>query len=427
MGLLRHSLAALGAAAVLPFAALGLALRPTWRVGLRERLGDVPASPLRGVWVHAASVGEARAAQALIAALSARSDGPRAQFVSASTVAGREISRAALPELPVALAPLDHPWCVAAALSRVRPSVLVMLETEVWPQWIAAATRRGIPVVIVSGRLSDRSLPRYERLGPLFRPTLRRISAVGARSEEDAARFVALGVRADCVVVTGDLKLASASEPQVLAPDLASVLAGVRYFTAGSTHEGEETAALSALEACERAGQAIALVIAPRQLARVHAVALEMSKSGRRVLLRTALAGAAPLAAGDILLLDTLGELPAVYGESAVAFVGGTLAPKGGHNLLEPLAVGCPVLFGPRIENVRDAAALLQGSGAGRQVASAVELAADVASVLRDPGSWRDAVARGRADLALHADAGARSADLVARVLLQSGPPGEPH
>lgn len=425
MGPLRHSLAALAAAAALPVAAVGLALRPSWRVGLRERLGEVPASHARGVWVHAASVGEARAAQALIAALSAQGDGPRARFVSASTVAGREISRAAFPDLPVALAPIDHPWCVARALSRVRPSALVMLETELWPQWIAAATRRQVPVVIVSGRLSDRSFPRYERFAALLRPTLRRISAVGARSEQDAARFVALGVEADRVVVTGDLKLTSACEPQLLAADLASLLARVRYFVAGSTHDGEEAAALSALEACEQAGHALALVVAPRKLARIDAVKLELSKSGRRVVLRSASAAASPLAAGDILLLDTLGELPAVYTGAAVAFVGGTLASTGGHNILEPVGVGCPVLFGPRIENVRSAVALLEESGAGRQVGSAAGLADAVASVLCDPGAWRDTAKRGQADVVRHADAGTRSAALLARVLAETGQSGD--
>ncbi len=416
MGLLRHSLAALQAAAALPFATLGLALRPVWRVGLRERLGGMPASQPRGVWVHAASVGEARAAQVLIEALAAVDTGPQAHFVSASTVAGREIHRAVFPELPAALAPVDHPWCVDAALSRVRPTVLVMLETELWPQWIAAAARRQVPVAIVSGRLSDQSYPRYERLGPLLRPTLRRIAAVGARSEQDAARFLALGVAADRVEVTGDLKLASASLPHTPSPELASLLGRVSYFVAGSTHEGEEAAALLALDACERAGHALALVLAPRHMDRIDAVAREVSSRGRRVVRRSQALAVAPLAAGDVLLLDTLGELAGLYAAAAVAFVGGTLAPKGGHNILEPVGAGCPVLFGPAIENVRRAAALLEDSGAGRAVESASGLADAVASVLRDPASWRAAAARGRAEIESHSGAAERNAALVARV-----------
>jgi len=420
LGLLRHSLAALGAAAVLPVALTGLAIRPTWRVGLRERLGEMPASQPGGVWVHAASVGEARAAQTLIYALAAAPAGPRAHFISASSPMGREISRQAFPDLPVSLAPIDHPWCVDAALARVRPSVLVMLETELWPQWIAAAARHQVPVAIVSARLSDRSFPRYQRFAPLLRSTLGRLAAVGARGEQDAERFVALGVPADRVRVTGDLKLSSSAAPRALPSDLARLLGDVQCFVAGSTHEGEEDAALSAFDASERAGHAIALVLAPRRLDRVDAVLRKASKAGRRVVRRSESAGAAPLMAGDVLLLDTLGELAAVYGRAAVAFVGGTLTPVGGHNILEPVGAGCPVLFGPRIENVRQAASLVEAWGAGRRVPDAAGLSDALASMLVDSPAWREAAVRGRAELARHRGAAERSAALVASLVAQA-------
>jgi 3-deoxy-D-manno-octulosonic-acid transferase len=425
LGPLGHSLAALGAVAALPFAAVGLASRRAWRVGLRERLGAMPPSEPGGVWLHAASVGEARAAHALIATLSGDDAEPRVQLLTASTVAGRETSRAASPHLPVALAPLDHPWCVEWALARVRPSALVMLETELWPQWIAAAARRQVPVGVVSGRLSDESFARHLRFGRLLRSTLRRLAAVGARSELDAERFLTLGVEAGRVEVTGDLKLAVALNPPALSPELERLLGRARYFVAGSTHEGEETAALSALTACERAGHAIALVLAPRHLDRVEAVSRELAKSGRRVVRRSLQSGAAPLAAGDVLLLDTLGELAAVYAGAAAAFVGGTLAPKGGHNILEPVGAGCPVIFGPRIENVRSAAALLVDSGAGLRVEDAAGLADAIATGLRSPGAWRAAAARGQLALASHSGAAERSAALVARVVGRIGTSGD--
>jgi 3-deoxy-D-manno-octulosonic-acid transferase len=413
---LRHSLAALTAAAALPVALLGLAFRPAWRVGLRERLGATPPCAPDGVWLHAASVGEARAAQPLVAELRKLPGGSRPHFLSATTVAGRETSRAAFPDLPVALAPIDHRWCVDTALARVRPRALVLLETELWPQWIAAAARRRVPVALVSARLSDRSFPRYLRLAGLLRPTLLRIHSVGARSEEDAERFLALGVPASRVTVTGDLKFASALISQRVPDDVGRLLGDTPYLVAGSTHAGEESAALASLEACERTGHPVALVVAPRQLDRGAAVLRELTARGRRVVRRSESAGAAPLAAGEILLLDTLGELAALYRGAIVTFVGGTLAPVGGHNLLEPLGAGCPVLFGPRCENVREAAAWLTASGAGRRVESANQLAEAVALVVRDPSVWRGAARRAQAELASHRDSARRSAELVARV-----------
>jgi 3-deoxy-D-manno-octulosonic-acid transferase len=410
---LRHSLAALAAAAALPVAAVGLTFRPGWRVGLRERLGAVPRCTPGGVWLHAASVGEAHAAQPLVDELQQRPDGPRVHFFSAMTVAGREVSRTAFPDLSVGLAPLDHPWCVEAALARVRPRALVMLETELWPQWIAAAVRQRVPVALVSARLSDRSFPRYRRFRALLRPTLGRLSAVGARSELDAERFVALGARASCVSVTGDLKFASALMPHAVAGDLARLLGDTAYFVAGATHEGEERAALASLEACERAGQKIALVVAPRRLDRCASVARELAGRGRRVLRRSEAVGAPPLTAGEILLLDTMGELAGLYQGAVVAFVGGTLAPVGGHNLLEPLGGGCPVLFGPRCENVREAARMLTAWGAGQGAATAEGLAESVTRVVSAPDAWREAAIGARAELAQHSDSSKRAAELV--------------
>ena len=413
---LRHSLAALAAAAALPVAAVGLALCPSWRVGLRERLGAMPPCAPGGAWLHAASVGEAQAALPLIAELRQLPRGPHPHLLSATTLAGRETSRANCPDLPVALAPLDHRWCVDAALTRVQPRALVMLETEIWPQWIAAAARKRVPVALVSARVSDRSFPRYRRVSRLLRPTFRRISAVGARSEEDAERFLALGVPASRVSVTGDLKLASTLVPHPVAGDVARLLGDTAYLVAGCTHEGEESAALASLEACERVGLAVALVVAPRHLDRSAAVARELEGAGRRVVRRSESSGAAPLGAGDVLLLDTLGELAGLYRGAVVAFVGGTLAPVGGHNLLEPLGGGCPVVFGPHCQNVREAAAMLSEWGAGQRVESADELAETVARVARNPSAWRAAALGAKSELASHCDSAKRAAELVALV-----------
>lgn len=413
MGPGGHSLAALLALLGLPVGAATLALRPGLREGLGERLGRHPGAGAPGaVWVHGASVGEIAAALRLVDALGARGE---TVVASTTTVTGRARVRAARPELLAGLAPLDHPWVVAAALRRVRPSALVLVETELWPAWIAAAADRGVPVLVASGRLSDRSFPRYRRVRRLLAPTLRRLAAVGARSAEDAERFRALGVPATRVRVTGDLKLEPDAQAPALAPTLARAFDDVPVLVAGSTHPGEEEAALAALGAAEAEGFALALVVAPRRPERFEAVAAHLQASGRRVQRRSGPEALAPLRPGEVLLLDSVGELDAVWSRAAVAFVGGTLAPVGGHNLLEPLRHGRPVLFGPHTANVRDAAALLRETGAGRGVADADALARAVVATLRDAGAAERA-ARGRHALEAHRGTTARTLALLDEV-----------
>jgi 3-deoxy-D-manno-octulosonic-acid transferase len=414
---LAHSLAALSAVTAAPFLLGAMALRRDLRVGLRQRLGLLrPPGPGR-VWVHGSSVGEALAALRLVDAL--RASG-RPVFASASTPTGRQLMRAAMPELPCALAPLDHPWCVESALARVEPDLLALVETELWPSWIAAAKRRGIPVVIVSGRLSDRSLPRYRRLHRFLAPTLRRLDAVGARSELDAARFVELGVPEERVCVTGDLKLEPPEGVAALATDLVRALSEVPVIVAGSTHPGEEEIVLRALSACEEAGLSAALVIAPRHPQRAHPLERELRAAGRRTRRRSALEGP-PLAAGEVLLLDTLGELPAVYAAASFAFVGGSLVPVGGHNLIEPIFAGCPVAFGPHVHNVRVHAELARASGAGVCVANAGELTRAMLDALRDPEARRRQVASGQRALAAHRGTARRTSHLIDDVLVGRG------
>ncbi|HEY5658590.1 MAG TPA: glycosyltransferase N-terminal domain-containing protein, partial [Myxococcota bacterium] len=385
-----HSLAALGAAAALPVGLGALALRPRWRVGWRERLGaEGPRAP-GAIWVHGASVGEITAATRLVDRL--RKAGHRV-VTSTTSVTGRDVMRRVRPDVPCQLAPLDHPWCVAAALSRVQPAALVLIETELWPCWIAEAARREIPLVLVSGRLSDRSYPRYRRLRPMLRATLRRFQAIGARTPLDRERFIELGADPDAVSVSGDLKLEPEVSPRPVSDDLARVLAGVPIFVAGSTHPGEEAAALAALACAERAGRAAALVLAPRHPKRADEVEAAARAAGHSVRRRTAL-GAEPLRAGEVLVLDTLGELGPLYALAAAAFVGGTFAPIGGHNILEPVLVRCPVVYGPHTQNVSHAAEILETCGAGRRLRDASEQGPALLELLGDPERAR---ARGEA------------------------------
>jgi 3-deoxy-D-manno-octulosonic-acid transferase len=252
-------------------------------------------------------------------------------------------------------------------------------------------------------------------LGGLLRPTLRRLDAIGARSEADAERFVALGADAARVSVTGDLKLDAAAPPP-LAPDLAAALGDAPLFVAGSTHEGEEAAALDALAAAERAGRRAALALAPRHPERYARAVEHVAKSGRRLVRRSALGGER-LAVGEVLLLDTLGELASLYARARLAFVGGTLVPVGGHNLLEPARAGAPAVWGPHLANVKESAVLLLAAGAGEEVADAVGLGRALSAALADPAAAAARGAAGRRALAAHQGAVARSVALIERVL----------
>ena len=418
MRALAHGVAALAALAGTPLAAAALALRPSWRVGLGERLGAVGRARPGGIWIHAASVGEIVAASRLVDRL--RRDGHRV-VTSTVTLTGRDVMRGKRPDVPCSLAPVDHPWCVEWALSRVEPAVLVLVETELWPCWIAAARRHGIPVVLVSGRVSDRSYPRYRRVPGFVARTLRRLEVLGVRTEVDGERFRSLGADPARIVVTGDLKLEVDEEPRPLAPDLDRLLGAVPLFVAGSTHPGEEAAALDALEAAERAGLDAALAIAPRRPERAAEVARLVAGRGRALRRRTS-PGREPLRSGEVLVLDTVGELAALYGRADVAFVGGSLVPIGGHNVLEPVCAGRPVLFGGHTANVRHAVEILERCEAGRAVDDAAGLADAVVELLRDPAAAAARGAKGRSVLRSHRGSAERAAQLVESALAASRP-----
>lgn len=417
MGILRNSIRHAGAAAsslvLAPSLALAVAFRPALRRGLGERLGAHWPSDEDRIQVHASSVGEAKAATRLIRELVEAGHAVRA---TTSTLGGREIFARDLPSMPASLAPFDHPWLVDRALRRARPSLSVLIETELWPTWIAAAARRGIPVVVVSGRLSDRSYPRYRSIRTLLGPTLRRIDAVGARSDIDAERFVALGVPASRVRVTGDLKLDPPSDQPALAIDLIRALADVPVVVGGSTHPGEEAALLDAQAGAEKEGHGFVLVLAPRHVERAAEIVRLCQRRRRRAVRRSELEGR-HLVPGEVLVLDTLGELSALYATASIAFVGGTLAPIGGHNLVEPVNAGCCVLFGPHLQDVRKVVEILEPAGAGRQVADSAELVRALIDSFDDLEACRLRGEIGRETLEAHRGSVARTRRLIEEVL----------
>ena len=418
MGPIAHSVAFLLAAGLSPVLALAWLVRPGLRPHFGERLGrlsnelgaGLPEAP---IYVHASSVGEAKAAARLIEGLEAAG---HPVVATTSTVGGREVLRNDRPHGDSHLFPLDHPWTVERLLRQAKPSLSVLIETELWPSWIAGCARHDVPVVVASGRLSDRSFPRYRRVRRLLRPTLARVDAVGARTELDAERFVELGVPEARVAITGDLKLDPPPDQPALSIDLIRALADCPVVIGGSTHEGEEAALLDAMTAAEKAGHTFVLVLAPRHVARCAEVASLVKARGRRVVRRSELEGR-HLVPGEVLLLDTLGELPALYATASIAFVGGTLAPVGGHNLVEPVHAGCPVLFGPRVENVRKIVEILELGDAGRKVPNAAGLAAELVAAFDDLEACRVRGEIGREALEAHRGSVEATRRLIEEVL----------
>jgi len=385
--------------------------------GLAQRLGriDPEVSALAGrapVWLHAASVGEVLSAEPLVERL--RSEHPgHPLFATTTSLTGRETAKARLG-VPATLLPLDLPPLVDAVMRRLSPAALVIVETEIWPGLIGSAVRRGVPVLFVSARISAEAAQRYARVRAVVARTLAGVTAVAAQTRADADRFVALGAPAERVRVVGSLKLA---RPQASAPPSRPVALGERpVLIAASTQPGEEEVVLDACASLWQAHPSMLLVLAPRRPERFEEVARLLETRGLVCERRSH--GAQSAASGTrVYLLDTVGELAGFFAGARAAFVGGTLAPLGGHNVLEPAAAGVPVAFGPHLDNVREAAALLRESGGGRQVSDAGELAAFWREALDDPAGARDRGAAAAGAIAARAGVLDAVAEMIGRAL----------
>ena len=382
--------------------------------GLRERFAAYPGAlrdslaGSRPIWVHAASVGEVRSAAALLRRIKARWP-ERKLLLSTVTATGRQTGWENLPHVDaVTYLPLDLPWLVSRSLRCLRPEVIIVLETEIWPNFIHAAHRQRIPLVVLSGRLSPRGAALFKRFQGLFRPALERVSAFGMQDDENAARLLDLGVDPARVTVTGSLKHAPDAAAEEPPADLSGFGPGP-VVVAGSTHRGEEEVLLDVLPSLRRRFPGLLMVLAPRHPERFAEVERLLRQRELRYQKRTEFTGVGSEEVG-VLLLDTLGELPRVYGRADVAFVGGTLVPAGGHNLLEPARCAKPVLFGPHHANVAGIARALLEGGGGVEVRGPEDLQAEISGLLEDPGR---AAAVGRAA----ARAAAADADVLPRSL----------
>jgi 3-deoxy-D-manno-octulosonic-acid transferase len=363
-----------------------------------RRLGNAPC-----LWFHAVSVGEVLLLRPLIADLHRRRPDWEV-VISTTTPTGLEVARRTFPDLVTFYAPLDFSWAVRRALGRVRPTALVLVETELWPNLIRAASNQGTKVAVINGRISRRSHPRYRRFRSLLGPTLRRLDLVGAQSEESASRFREIGLPADRVTVTGSIKydglesLRDAPKVRSMRRSLGLEQATGRIFVAGSTMEGEEAMVLHAYQAARVDHPDLRLVIVPRHPERGADLAHWIESRGHSVWRRSVdhepPAEPGPGGLPPVLVIDTVGELSNIWGMADLAFVGGSLLPgRGGQNMMEPSAFGASVLFGPHTSNFREAVEGLLDRQAARVVRDAAELTEAVRSDLADPAS---AQARGQ-------------------------------
>lgn len=424
---IRAGLLAVATLLAAPLALAALWFGPSWRVGLKERLTPPARRADHPLWIHVASVGEAAAAGPLIEAL-AKIHG--SVFLTAQTTSGRARLERDHPRLATRLVPLDHPWLVRRAMARVDPRALVLVETELWPALIAAAAGRGVPVAVVSGRLSERSFRLRRELTPLLASPLLRLARVGARSDADADRFRALGVPAARVRTTGDLKWAKAPPNAPAAPELARWLALRPTIVLGSTHRDEEAELSKAIAVVRASGRDVGWLVAPRHPDEVPGLMRRLEGDGFAVQRRSQLPRAKPTDAGTegpaapagvdesrVLVLDTVGELAAAWPHAVLAFVGGTFGATGGHDLLEPVHAGRPVLFGPSIHGVEDVAAALLDARVGVQVASGEALGREILRLLDAPRECADRAARGTALLEAGRASLDANVDLVADVV----------
>lgn len=403
---------------------------PLYRDRLGERLGYSLLPPVAPgtdlIWVHAVSVGEVQAAAALVRTLLRRYPDRRLLMTTATPTGAQRVKALFGEEVLHCYLPYDLPGAVRRFLDRVRPAVAVVMETEIWPNLYRECARRRLRIVLISARLSEKSVRRFRRIAGLFREALQQDLLIGAQTEVDAERFIAVGADRARVRVIGNLKFDLEVPPQVrrAGEELrAAQFAGRFVWVAGSTHEVEEELLLQAHRQVRQICPSALLVLVPRHPNRFERVrhwlaAQNGSQDGSHV---TRSSGKAVTPQTSVLLVDTLGELLLFYAAADVAFVGGSLVPIGGHNLLEPAALACPILTGPHNFNAPDVARLLLERGAAVQVASAAELAATLTALEADPPRRHQMGAAALATVEANRGALTRALELIEPLLSESG------
>ncbi|WP_422420685.1 lipid IV(A) 3-deoxy-D-manno-octulosonic acid transferase [Pseudomonas sp. GZD-222] len=409
----------------LPLVALRLFLRSRKAPAYAQRIGErfamnLPAMRKGGIWVHAVSVGESIAAAPMIRALLQAY--PQLPItITCMTPTGSERVRAMFadePRIQHCYLPYDLPWAAGRFLDHVQPKLAVIMETELWPNHIHQCAKRGIAVALANARLSERSARGYARFAGLTRPMLAEMNLIAVQTETEAERFRQLGARPECVQVTGSIKFDLRIDDQLLPRARAlreQWQAGQRpVWIAASTHEGEDEVILAAhRQLLEHHADAL-LILVPRHPERFNAV-FELCSAQFPTIRRSS---AAPVGSETAVLLgDTMGELLFLYALADIAFVGGSLVPNGGHNLLEPAALSLPVISGPHLFNFLEIAAMLRDAGALQEVDDAQGLAAEIRRLIELPQDARRMGEAGRAVMKANQGALQRLLDGLGRLL----------
>lgn len=362
-----------------PYFLYRMATTGKYRAGLLQRLGLIESRDGGGCfWVHGVSVGELLAARSIVDALESAFPGEET-VISTTTNTGFEVAHRSYGDRFIFYFPLDFSWAVRSAFRKVRPRAVVLMEMEVWPNFLAIARSEGVPVVVANGRITEKAFRNYRRFGTLVRSMLSMVDMYLVQNETYARRLRELGVAPERVRVTGSVKFDTLStdldparrrrlREEMGVSDADTLIIG------GSTHEGEEAALLEAWRELAESNPRIRLLIVPRHRTRFAAVRSAVEAKGFDVFRRSELAGGGRPMGSEVLLGDTMGELEDLYEAADVAFVGGSLIPHGGQNILEPAARGVPVIFGPSMENFSEAGEMLVREGAAVRISGAGEL-----------------------------------------------------
>ena len=409
-----------GFLAASPYFLYKMATTGKYRAGLSQRLGFVPErTGAECIWLHGVSVGELLAARSIVAGLrKALPDVPLA--VSTTTNTGHERALESYSDSHVFYYPLDFSWAVSRVFERIRPAMVVLMEMEVWPNFISRACARGVPVVVASGRITERAHRGYARFPRLVQKMLSKVDLYLMQNELYADRLRSLGVPREKVRVVGNVKFDTVSidvDPSSRRALRSEMGVGENeiLIIGGSTHAGEEQALLASYSHLRRRDPRLRLLVVPRHQTRFEEVRRLIVSQGFEVFARSSLAGGAP-AGGEVLLGDTMGELERLYEAADIAFVGGSLIPHGGQNILEPAAKGKPVVFGPSMENFPSAEELLLTAGAAVRIEGAGELGEALAGFL-DGHKAAAAGEAGRAAVVGSKGATARTVEAITSIL----------
>ncbi|MGO8943287.1 MAG: 3-deoxy-D-manno-octulosonic acid transferase [Syntrophobacteraceae bacterium] len=400
-----------------------LVLRGKWHSGTLESLGFMSREVMetlaatRNIWIHAVSVGEVAAVEGIITGL--RRDYPGHRIVlTVTTKTGHSFARQKYRDSALVLwSPLDLSIAAGKFVRAIRPVIYIVAETELWPSLFVHLSQDRVPIVIVNGRISDKAFPRYRLARNLLRNTLRRVKIFGMQSRLDAERIIEMKADANKVHVTGNLKFDSVPEGVAAAPSDYGLDGEHQVLLAASTHPGEEDILLDIFRSLKRTDPALRLVLVPRHPERAFSVAEAVRKTGFVPVLLSG--NHAVIRQEEVLIVDSIGHLVALYSLARVAFVGKSLTVKGGHNIIEPAVFGKPIVIGPHMQNFNDITqAFLAGNGV-IQVKDAAELKAAIEKLLDEPDMSRGLGDRARMIVHRHRGATARALDLIRGVMPQ--------